>query len=146
METSPMLIGSAHPRVVKARHVGVVLGNDPCNGGQRAGTVIEHHADRHVPAGGGEAPLDDLQHQHGVDVAAGQDDGRGSGVFDLSVHEGSHPHGTGRLHHHLGALQQEDQGPRQGVLADGDHVIHEFPDDAEGQLSGTPHGDAVGHG
>ncbi|CAH0308671.1 hypothetical protein SRABI128_04428 [Microbacterium sp. Bi128] len=138
--------GAAHPGVVQARDVGVVLGDDAGNRGQRARTVVQHHPHGHVPAGGGESALDDLEHQHGVDVAAREDHRNGSGVFDLAFHERRDADGPGRFDHHLGALQQEDQRPGQGVFADGDDVVDELADDAERQLARPAHGDAVGHG
>src|SRR6185503_9021116 len=59
---------AAHPGVVLAGHVGIVLGDDPGNGCQRTGPVVQHHPYGHVAARGGEAALDDLEHQHRVDV------------------------------------------------------------------------------
>ena len=53
--------------------------------------------------------------------------------------------GAGRLHDQLLALDERDEGARQRLLGDGEHVVDVLPHQAEGQRTRLADRDAVGH-
>ena len=86
-----------------------------------------------------------LGQQQRVDVAAGQHDHHRRLEHARVLQQGSHP-GLARLDHLLGPFQAEHEGLGQALLADRHHPVGVFRQDAERDVAGQAHRDAVGHG
>ena len=136
--------------MVHTGDVRVVLGNNAGDGRQLTRTVRQHHLHGHVAASRRQTALNHLQHQHRVNIAAGEhahDRTQVAVLFlQLAVHQRRHGYRTGRLHHKLVTFHQEDQGASDIVFAHGRHIVHQLLDDGERHLTGAAHRNTISDG
>ncbi len=113
-----------------------------------AGPVLEEDAQQEVPPGGGEAVADHPDQQRGIDVPAGEQQAGGAAVSvrQLAGQCRGQWRRPGRFDHRLRALQEEEQGPGQVLLRDGDDLVHQGAHVGQGEVRHPFDGDAVGHG
>ena len=136
--------------MVHTGHVRIVLRDDAGDGRQLTRAVRKHHLHGHVAASRRQTALNHLQHQHRVNIAAGEHTHDRTQVavlfLQLAVHKRRHGHRTGRLHHKLVTFHQEDQGASNIVFAHGRHIVHQLLDDGERHLAGAAHRNTVSDG
>ena len=123
--------------------VGVLIGDNLGCLSQLPWAVRKRDAHFHIAPSTGHTAADDALHDHGVDVAATQDDdGRASGL-DLAGQDCCDSYGTSWLNDHLGALEQNQDGARGVVVADRDYLVDHLFDDVEVQGAGFLNSDTV---
>ncbi len=124
--------------------VRAAFGDERRHARELAGPIGQRDAQLEVALRGRQPVADHPLHDHGIDVAAAQDDDGRAARAHLSGKDRRHSHGTGRLDDELRAFQQHQQRLRHVVLADGDDLVDDPTHDLEVELAGLRHGDAVG--
>lgn len=134
------------PLVHHVDHVAPVLGDLAEQQRELPRPVVAAHREPQVASGRGKPVLDHPQHQQRVDVAAGEHRDHRRLHLHRTRQQRRHPGRAGRLDHLFAPLQQHQQGPGDVLLGDRHHLVDQLAHVRKGEITGPPHGDAVGDG